>query len=129
MATNAIRYQSTVWSEFFTPDASTDRGWLKAITEPYSFDRYHEYNDATMPIWDSEINAWREQSTLGNYLDYRPCRSWAKADEPLVHCVCYASNTHKYLMTVSEAKDWIEAESARVRPTLAIQSTLLLRAS
>src|SRR5882762_3107850 len=116
--------QPTAWTEFKAPDASTDRGWLKAITAPYEYDRHSEYTDATMPIWDSEINAWREQSTLGNYLDYGPCRPWAKAGEPQVHCVCYVSNTCKYVHTVAEAREWIEIEAVRVRPTLAIQANL-----
>jgi len=113
--------QSTIWSEFFTPDASTDRGWLKAITAPYDDAIAYQYTDATMPIWDSEINAWREQSTLGNYLDYRPCRPWVTAEDPQIHCVCYVSHIHKYVMTVEEAREWIEQEAVRVRPELAIQ--------
>jgi hypothetical protein len=116
--------QPTAWTEFFTPDASTDRGWFKAITEPYDSARAYEYTEATMPVWDEDINAWREQSTLGNYLDYRPCRPWVSADEPQIHCVCYVAHTYKYVMTLAEAREWIEAEALSVRPELAIQGIL-----
>jgi len=33
----------TVWTEFFTPAATTDRGWLKAITGPWDDSRSYQY--------------------------------------------------------------------------------------
>ena len=120
--------QRTVWSEFGTPDATTDRGWLKAITAPWSRENVLDYTNETMPVWDAEIGEWREQSTLGNYLDYGPCRADYSAEslarlypDGNVHAVCYASQTSKYFSTVADAKAWIESEAMRVRPNLVFQ--------
>lgn len=120
--------QNTAWTEFFAPDeATTDRGWFKALCEPYDSARYHEYTDATMPVYDEDIKAWREQSTLGNYLDYGPCRPYAKPEERergLVHCVCYLTHESQYVRTVAEAREWIEQRCLAVRPSLVMQGRL-----
>jgi len=71
-----------------------------------------------MPVWDEEINAWREQSTLGCYLDYGPLR---ESRVKQVHAVSYAAHTVEYFNTVPEAKAFIEREAMRVRPDLSIQ--------
>ena len=114
--------KTTTWTEFFTPDATTDRGWLKAIAEPWNNDIAYSYTHETMPVWDAEINAWREQSTLGCYLDYGPLR---ESRVKQVHAVSYAAHTVKYFDTVREAKDFIEAEAMRVRPDISIQMQLV----
>ena len=107
------------WSEYLTPEASTDRGWLKARCGAPSDYTYCSYpgNDR-YPVWDEDITpaGWREQSTLGNYLDYGPVRPGATG--PQVHCICYASGAHVYVSTVSQARVWIEGEARRVRPEL-----------
>jgi len=110
--------------------ASTDRGWLKALTDPYDHSRWMDYNENTMPIADDEVpGGWREQSTLGNYLDYGPCKTYRSIEEQqrepgFVHAVCYVSHTSHWFPTVREAKDWIEAESKRVRPELDLAYSL-----
>lgn len=114
----------TTWTECYAPDATTDRGWLKAITAPYDYGKHMEYTSETMPVLDSEINQWREQSTLGNYLDYGPVRHGQIAADGHVHAVCYVSHTSRYHATVQQAKDWIEAEALRVRPELEFQTAL-----
>jgi hypothetical protein len=73
---------TTVWSE---PNATM--GWFKAICKPWSNKDRYGYTNETMPVWDSEIGAWREQSTLGNYTQYdRPMDNGRS-----VLAVCYAS--------------------------------------
>jgi len=116
----------TTWTEFYAPDASSDRGWLKAITAPLDRDRWMEYTHETMPVFDEDINGWREQSTLGNYLDYGPehFKSSTTPGDGFIHAVCYASKTSHYFPTVAEAKSWIETEALRMRPELEIQTPL-----
>ena len=118
--------QSTFWTEYFKPDASSDRGWLKALTEPYDRAKYHDYTSATMPVFDDEVpGQWREQSTLGNYLDYCDCFQDAeRIANGSVHAICYVTNTSRYVRTVAEAREWIEQEALRFRPSLAIQAVL-----
>lgn len=106
-----------VWYECFTPDATTDRGWLKALCAPFNNGRRSEYRHDNMPVRDDVPGGWREQSTLGNYLDYGPVRPGQPGQH--VHCVCYAANTSRYVATVAEARAWIEEEALRVRPELA----------
>jgi len=115
----------TVWTEFFTPAATTDRGWLKAITGPWDDSRSYQYTHETMPVWDEEIGAWREQSTLGCYLDYGPLR---QSRVKQVHAVCYAAHSVGYFDTVPEAKEFIEREAMRVRPDVSIQMQLGVQA-
>jgi len=104
----------TVWSSF------SDRGWLKAITEPYDPRRTYTY--ATMPVYDLDIQAWREQVTLGTYLDYSQNPVFYRSAESRatqpgnILCVCYASKTSRYIETQEQAKAWIEFSVARVRP-------------
>lgn len=112
-----------IWTGFATPDATTDRGWLKAECDPFDSSRWLEYNDRNMPVWDEDINAWREQSTLGNYLDYGQVRP--KSEGPQVHCVCYVSHQSCYVDTVEQAREWIEAEAQRHRPDLSFQRVLI----
>jgi hypothetical protein len=128
---NTATPQTTAWTEFLNGDASTDRGWLKAICEPYDSARCREYKHDNMPVWDDDIDAWREQCTLGNYLDYCPCRTNYSAEslarmypDGNVHAVCYPAHTSRYFRTVAEAREWIETESARVRPELVFQRSL-----
>jgi hypothetical protein len=105
----------TFWSEY--PDASTERGWLKALTPPFDYARHLEYTHDTMPVYDDGVPGhWREQSTLGNYLDYGPVRPHATG--PQVHCICYANNAHCYVETVAAAKAWIEERALQARPEL-----------
>src|SRR3954470_16902704 len=118
----------TTWTEYYTPDAATDRGWLKAITPPYDDSRWMEYTSGTMPVFDDDVNGWREQSTLGNYLDYGPVRPGQIATDGHVHAVCYASHASRYFHTVEQAKQWIEAEAQRVRPELEFQQSLFVGA-
>jgi hypothetical protein len=116
----------THWSDYPTPQAITDRGWLKALTLPFDRAKWMDYNYRNMPVFDDGVPGnWREQSTIGNYLDYGPCRTGYSAEyvarmwpDGLVHCVCYAAGTSKYVRTVEQAKAWIESECARVRPEL-----------
>ena len=110
----------TTWTECFAPDATSDRGWLKAITKPRTSDDWYACTHETMPVWDEEINAWREQSTLGCYLDYGPLR---QSRVKQVHAVSYAAHTVEYFDTVAEAKEFIEREAMRVRPDISIQMT------
>jgi len=113
---------ATFWSEYPRPDATTDRGWLKArCGAPQSYDPSLHPGSDRYPVWDEDMApaGWREQSTLGNYLDYGPVRPGTTG--PQVHCVCYASGRFWWVSTVPEARAWIEAEAARVRPELFTQ--------
>lgn len=111
--------QQTVWSEYFAPDATSDRGWLKAICEPYDWNRHMEYTSETTPVWDEDINGWREQSTLGNYFDY---------GQRGIHCICYLTSGVQWVSTVAEARAWIESEAQRARPNLVFQQQLVFAA-
>lgn len=115
---------TVVWSECFVPDATSDRGWLKAVCAPYEPHHDPHYTSATMPVWDEEISAWREQSTLGNYLDYSPCRP--PSDAPQVHCICYVTGRTKYVYTVQQAREWIEMQVKGARPDLCVEVQGLL---
>lgn len=118
MTTTTIQY--AVWNEYPRPDATTDRGWLKALCAPYSRDRYPEYTQNTMPMYDDTVPGnWRESSTLGNYLDYGPCRP--RATGPQVHCICYATGNTAYVSTPADARAWIEAEARSARPLLRVR--------
>ena len=123
---------AVVWSEYTASAphgseawASSDRGWLKAICDPFEWEKHSQYTSETMPVWDADINAWREQSTLGNYLDYRPCREYESAEKPQVHAVCYVTGKSQYFMTVQQAREWIETEAASRRHDLAFQMVLI----
>lgn len=117
--------QGTFWNEYPAPDATSDRGWLHAICEPYEFDHHPRYTHENTPVYDEDHGLWREQSSLGNYLDYGPCRTHRPAVEPKIHCICYANNQTKWVHTVQEAKDWIESQAASARPDLCIQMSLV----
>lgn len=126
-----IKLQSACWSEYFAPDATSDRGWLKAICAPYNWDKRYEYTHDTSPVADDSVSGgWREQSTLGNYLDYGTGHHRSvetrTAQPGNIHCICYVTKTTRYCETVREAKAWIESEALRGRPELVVQQTLAL---
>lgn len=128
--------QIAVWNEYSTAAthesdkwASTDRGWLKALTGPWKYEDASQYTHETMPVPDEDVpGGWREQSTLGNYLDYGPDHYRSAEDRAKqpgnVHCVCYPSHTYGYVETVEQARAWIESEAKRVRPELTYQDSL-----
>ena len=114
--------QQTFWHD--CPDAISDRGWLHAVTGPWKLEDSHSYTSATMPTEDTHSpTGWREQSSLGNYLDYGPCRDGHVG--PHVHAICYAPLQTGYFETVSEAKQFIERSVLTLRPDCIIQGTLL----
>ena len=83
-----------------------------------------------MPVFDDSVPGnWREQSTLGNYLDYPGCYIAERQAHGTIHCVCYVSHTSRYVRTVAEAREWIESEAFRVRPELVFQGSLAERAA
>ena len=62
-----------------------------------------------MPVYDDYIREWREQSSLGNYLDYGPLRESLPGEQnKFVHAVCYRPTRSGYFATVQEAKAWID---------------------
>lgn len=129
------------WSTYTPPDATSARGWLFALCPAY--DPSRRYTNPHVPIRDSVPGRWREQSSLGNYLDYGPdhyrsgheycgrfnpgiqeaapdgcqCRQSQPGN---IHCICYASNRSRYVETVEQARAWIEAEALRARPDLLV---------
>jgi hypothetical protein len=116
--------RQTVWAEFraAAPEgsdewASSDRGWLFRLCEEYNASKWisGEYNDTNTPIFDENLGAWRERSSVGNYLTYSHGPDYS-AEGPKVHAVCYcATPRRRWFNTISEAKAWIEEEGNRNR--------------
>lgn len=105
------------WSD--CPGAVSERGWLKALCEPLDFDKFRAYTHENMPVMDIDVpGGWREQSTLGNYIDYGPVRGDKPDTAETIHCICYATKTTRWVATVAAAKAWIESEAKRGRPEL-----------
>jgi hypothetical protein len=111
------------WTDFFPPEATTARGWLKVLCDPP--DDHVLYDNERLPIWDEDLNDWREQSTLGNYLDYGPDHyrsAESRADQPgNVHCIAYGPTRTHYSETVADAKAWIEQMARESRPDVALE--------
>lgn len=101
-----------VWTEI-----ANGCGWLKAVTGPWSIEDRLKYTSDTSPVWDSDINAWREQSTLGTYIDYG--QNGEKRSGAQVLAGCYRSGQWRNFETIEQAKAWIVEEVRRVRRDLA----------
>jgi hypothetical protein len=86
--TDKVPYPDDRW-------ASSDRGWLFAKLEP-----------APSPV----SNYAETYVTLGTYLDYANCESYAGKAET-VHAVSYVTRESITVRTVEEAKAWIAAQA------------------
>ena len=110
------------WDDYEVPDATSARGWLFALCGPW--DPTVDYTHDTLPVQYAE-GQWREQSTLGNYLDYGPDHyrpAEARAEQPgNVHCVVYNPTRTHYFETVHDAKAWIEQMARESRPDVALE--------
>jgi hypothetical protein len=109
------------WNDYEVPDATTARGWLFVLCEPWN--PTANYTSDTLPF-QYEDGKWREQSSLGNYLDYgpdhyRPAES--RAEQPgNVHALAYNPTRVHYFETVADAKAWIEQQARESRPEVAL---------
>jgi hypothetical protein len=111
------------WRDYPEPDATTARGWLFVLCG--SPDDHVLYNSETLPVWDDDLNDWREQASLGNYLDYGPDHyrsAEARAEQPgNVHALAYNPTRTHYFETVQDAKAWIEQQARESRPDVAME--------
>jgi hypothetical protein len=99
--------------------AISDRGWLLVECEPFSIEKRHQYTHETMPVRDNQsFTGWREQSSLGWYLDYAPGPTHGpESERDTVLAVCCATGgAHQWFETCEQAQRWIEARAMVARP-------------
>ena len=106
--------------------AISDRGWLLAECAPFSLEMRHSYTSDTTPIRDETAlnTGWREQSSLGWYMDYGPechrtAEGYDRAEQPgnvLAHSV--VTHASHWFMTCEQAQRWIESQAITGRPDL-----------
>jgi hypothetical protein len=104
--------------------ADSDRGWLKVLCAPPT-DR-DDYTSEQYPEYDDDVPGnYRERSTLGNYLRYDHGPSYRQGDKRQYHAVCYPAHRSGWFLSAADAMAWIEQASAKCRPDVAFQGSLL----
>lgn len=107
--------------------AASDRGWLFVEIET-------ALHSGMKVMYDRERKVWREESSLGNYLDYGADHYRSKhgsegngvchcatCEPGNIHCVVYLNpdssmrTVSRYVATIEQAREWIEAEAGKIR--------------
>jgi len=107
-----------LWKE---TEAASARGWLFALSTPYSTSEHWNCPHNRMPIQDDVPGGWREQTSLGHYLDYEG-KDWSgdykHSPDGEISAVSVVGHTSKWFPTVESARQWLLEEAKTHRPEL-----------